>query len=159
MNKSHAVPFLDRIDKSGSCWMWTGYRDKNGYGHLTVDNINRTAHRYSWELVNGSIPDGLFVCHKCDNPSCVNPDHLFLGTQADNVKDCHDKGRSSGGSMPGETNPSSKITEDQAKSIFVERNRNRKSLGSIARQYGITEQMVWLIAKGKKWEWATRELV
>lgn len=86
--------FLSRADRSGECWVWTGSRLKSGgYGLFCEGGITHRAHRRSWELSHGEIPGGLFVLHRCDNPPCVRPSHLFLGTQADNNKDMTSKGR------------------------------------------------------------------
>jgi GTP-dependent phosphoenolpyruvate carboxykinase len=150
-------PFWDRVKKGAQdeCWEWQGYRDKNGYGHLTVHQEVKLAHRYAWEDIYGSLPDWLYVLHKCDNPSCVNPEHLILGTQQDNLADCVAKGRASGGSMPGELNPSAKITAIQAREIYISRNRFGNKLRVIAEKYGITPQAVHLIAKGIKWSSVT----
>jgi hypothetical protein len=92
----NATPFWDRVDRSGDCWRWTGARNANGYGILTRRRLNLRsvlAHRYSWMLANGPIPAGLHVLHRCDNPPCVRPGHLFLGTDADNNADMRRKGR------------------------------------------------------------------
>lgn len=87
--------FWARVSKGDGCWEWMGYRDPRGYGRLSRSawSSPRLAHRYSWELTLGEIPDGLYVCHHCDNPPCVNPDHLFVGTARDNNDDKLSKGR------------------------------------------------------------------
>ena len=88
--------FWMQVHKSSGCWVWVGNRIPQGYGTIGVGGKPVRAHRYSWELHNGPIPDGLFVLHRCDNPPCVRPDHLFLGTALDNSRDCVDKGRHRG---------------------------------------------------------------
>jgi len=85
--------FWSKISKTESCWSWTGTIMKHGYGMLSIGGKFRLAHRYSWELFNGHIPDGLYALHHCDNPLCVRPDHLFIGTQKDNIMDMMAKGR------------------------------------------------------------------
>jgi len=85
--------FWARVDKSGACWVWTGSKDQDGYGCSVSRLLGRRAHRASWEIVNGKIPKGMQVLHTCDNPPCVNPDHLFLGTHKINMWDRSKKGR------------------------------------------------------------------
>lgn len=89
--------FWLKVQKGSGCWLWTGGKHGRGYGGLhcggKVFRKYLQAHRVSWELHHGPIPDGLWVLHKCDNPICVNPDHLFLGTRQDNMGDCAAKGR------------------------------------------------------------------
>ena len=89
-NESFESRFWKRVEKSDDCWIWTGARNEKGYGNVWP---SRKAHRVSWEMRYGEIPDGLFVLHECDNPPCVCPDHLFLGTNRDNIIDAIRKGR------------------------------------------------------------------
>lgn len=106
MNKPGRKPrpilekFMEKVDRNhpSGCWQWTGSKDSWGYGQIRIVSSSggskiRGAHRISFELFKGEIPDGYFVCHTCDNPRCVNPDHLFLGTQTDNMQDRLRKGR------------------------------------------------------------------
>jgi hypothetical protein len=91
-----------------SCWVWTGIKNQKGYGRIRRNKIWYSSHRVSWELYFGEIPDDMLVLHKCDNPSCVNPDHLFLGTNQDNMDDKVSKGRQS--RLYFERNPASRLS-------------------------------------------------
>lgn len=96
-----AVRFWRFVRKTDGCWWWTGSANARGYGSIrpatgsSVRGKAKMAHRLAWELANGPIPEGHYICHRCDNPSCVNPAHLFVGTPSDNMRDCVAKGRSS----------------------------------------------------------------
>lgn len=85
--------FFDKVNKTDSCWLWTGSLTSRGYGSIGVDGKNVSAHRLSYMLFNGDIPDGFVVCHSCDVPACVNPEHLWVGTASDNMKDMVAKNR------------------------------------------------------------------
>ena len=85
--------FWNKVDKSGDCWLWTGAKTGRGYGHILINGNSISAHRYSWEIHYGKIPENMCILHRCDNPICIKPEHLFLGTQTDNIADMDRKGR------------------------------------------------------------------
>jgi hypothetical protein len=114
-NKLEVERFWSKVKKTKNCWVWTDSIAARGYGRLIFDNKPFPAHRLSWELHYGKIPGRLCVLHKCDNRRCVRPDHLFLGTRADNVYDMVKKGR--GKPCRGETNGRSKLTDNQIREI------------------------------------------
>jgi hypothetical protein len=93
VNKAGPFPEPKPYRITGRCWLWTGATNDAGYGQLRTNNAIEYAHRMSWEIHHGQITDGLFVCHRCDTPACVNPEHLFLGTHTQNVRDMLAKGR------------------------------------------------------------------
>lgn len=127
------------------CWNWLGHK-RQGYGFLWVDGSHRRAHRVSWELHFGPIPEGQFVCHHCDVPSCVNPDHLFLGTQTDNLSDMRTKDRGAKGERHGRA----RLTAEDVEGI-----RSLHAIGVlgkiIARQFGVSHATVSHIIHRKNW--------
>jgi hypothetical protein len=140
--------FWNKVNKTGSCWVWTGSKDKDGYGiQFTLNGQVWKPHRLSYYLTTGVNPQGQVVCHKCDNPACVNPAHLFLGSQYDNIQDMVNKGRHKFGRSPGESNPSAKLTEQQVLEIRSLPGPNRK----IAAQYGVSKCTIDEIRSGRTW--------
>lgn len=107
-----AGEFWSKIERSEYCWLWQGTRTRAGYGSFRKIH----AHRVAWELTYGPIPQGLCVCHHCDNPPCVRPGHLFLGTQADNIRDAVRKGR-----MPGNPTPCTEKNKERFRTIYANR--------------------------------------
>jgi len=139
--------FFSQVSKSdGGCWLWTGCKSNRGYGLLTRRRKVFRSHRISYELTYGKIPSGLYVLHTCDVPSCVNPDHLFLGTQKDNMRDMALKGRST----LGEKNPKAKLTLNQVCEIreLAKSGKNRKE---IADSFGVTPMNISSIVSGVSW--------
>lgn len=92
--------FWSKVQKTDSCWLWKGAKNQFGYGFFRLGSRNEVAHRVSYNWIKGEIPSGLLVLHTCDNPSCVNPDHLFIGTHSDNMRDMYRKKRHKGGNPP-----------------------------------------------------------
>lgn len=139
--------FWDRVDRSGGCWIWTKGRSKHGYGELRLLGKHHLAHRVAWELANGvPIPDGLDVLHKCDNPPCCNPSHLFVGTHADNVADMVAKGRSASG----EQHSQARLTWDEVRELR-RRVSNGEDLRDVAKSYGLGTNHARKIVDGELW--------
>lgn len=138
---------------SADCWEWQGYRDRHGYGLFVIRGINHRAHRIAWVLANGPVAASEVVCHRCDNPSCVNIAHLFVGRATDNVADCVAKGRARGGSSLGELNPASKLTETDVVEI-----RRRVAAGElqcvVAKEFGVSKSAVADIHHNRSWRHA-----
>ena len=140
--------FWNKVEKTDECWNWTSAKHPKGYGLFSINNRNQRAHRVSYELCKGKIPEGMQVLHECDNPSCVRPDHLFLGTNADNMADKVAKGRQAH-FCPGrgEGHPTSKLTEDQVRAIRASPGPQSR----IAIEFGISCGYVSDIRKRKYW--------
>ena len=142
-----AETLLKHIVKTDTCWVWKGRTNKKGYGIIGFRNEDgRMAHRVAWILKNGEIPEGLCVCHKCDNPPCVNPDHLFLGTNQENIADRHAKGRSN--APRGEQHGMSVLNDHQVKQIQSDPRPSRQ----VGKTYGISKTHVLRIKKGESWK-------
>lgn len=147
--------FARLVDRRGDddCWNYTGATQGFGHGIITIwtgrrQSHSEKAHRVAWEIANGPIPAGLCVCHKCDNPPCCNPAHLFLGTSAENNQDRARKGRSV--NAKGEQHGNAKITADIVRELR-QRVAAGESFSSLGREFGIDYSNVSLIAKRKAW--------
>lgn len=147
------VPFAERfwkkVQKTDGCWLWLGGTIEFGHGRLADWPTRRSvgAHRFSWEFHNGPIPEGMFVCHHCDVPRCVRPDHLFLGTNADNMRDMKQKDRAARGERNGQV----KLVEEQVRAIY-QRAVNGEQSSVIASAYGTSTTHVRQITRCERWK-------
>lgn len=148
---------MERLTNTGDpyeCWEWTGSRTPNGYGTLRITGVPRNqrmrlAHRMMWIETFGDIPEGLLVCHHCDNRRCCNPRHFFLGTKADNAQDASEKGRLY--VARGEQNVKSKLTEQDVLDIRASTFTHRQ----IAEQFGVSLALVGFVRQRKVWKHVT----
>ncbi len=141
-----------KIGNFEDCWIWTASKDSDGYGTFRIGLKTFLAHRISWTMQFGDIPPKIHVCHKCDNPSCVNYNHFFLGNDQDNMNDMVKKGRSTFGRFRGKENGNSKLTEEDVLEIrnLLEKN---VSLNNIAKRFSIGKRTVLDIKFRKTWYW------
>jgi HNH endonuclease len=152
--KERFARYVGEPDKNG-CIPWLGgttKKNREGYGTINLGNNSRKsdkAHRVAWELVNGPIPEKLQVLHTCDNPICVNAEHLFLGTHDDNMKDKASKGR--GASMPGDENPSVKLTKEDIIEIRNMHKSKKMSYTELSKKYNISDVQIWRIVSYRSW--------
>ena len=133
---------VEKIPEAG-CWIWMGATQVRGYGEILSSNRKMLAHRASYEAFVGPIPKGMYVCHACDNVYCVNPNHLFLGTQKQNLQDMAAKGRST----RGERNPQAKLTEEKVRAI---RSSNSTS-SELAKTYNVSVSNIHSIKRKQRW--------
>lgn len=158
VDKKQKARFLAKLDKSGDRWMWTGYvmPAPDGYGMFRVGGRMQVSHRVSWTIHNGAIPDGMSVLHRCDNAPCVNPRHLFVGTQKDNMRDCAKKGRTWPQRNPGLVKRGE--GHGAAKLSAADVRKTRKTYGSGQSQakfgelFGITQTAISSIVRRKSWK-------
>ena len=162
-----SVPFESKvlIAEGDGCWLWMGYRMPRGYGQLSVDGRRVLAHRRAWVLANGPIPDGSQVLHRCDNPPCVRPSHLFLGTHLDNIADRHTKGREAKGDRHGtrlhpesvrrgECHSSARLTADQAARIRSRYGAPGETCSTLAAEFGVSRSTIERVGNEKLWRTA-----
>ena len=140
---SAACSVFGRTDFSGDCWVFTGFL-RDGYGLLKFRGEMHLAHRISYEHAYGALKDGLFVCHECDNPACVNPGHLFAGTAADNARDCSKKDRT----LFGTRSPWAKLTNEAVRYI----RESDESIAALARRFGVSHRTVSVARSGETWK-------
>ncbi len=147
-----AVRFWSKVNKAGACWLWVACTDGHGYGTISVKNRPVKAHRVAWELTYGPIPGRLWVLHKCDNPPCCNPAHLFLGTAVDNSADMVSKGRGRYTPGEGESNGKAKLTNEIVRSIRAEYAAGGITQMQLSAKYNVTQAQISLIVLRKEWK-------
>jgi hypothetical protein len=139
--------FWAKVEKTATCWVWTACRHPQGYGQFGCAGRIVKAHRVAWELTHGPIPDGLQVCHRCDNPPCVNPDHLFLGTQRDNNHDCIAKGRAK--NLRGAAHGRARLSAEDV--LAIRATHPAASYSALARHYGVSKATIAAVVQGRNW--------
>lgn len=158
--------FLKHINKTETCWEWIGSKNKHGYGRFYANGMLKRAHRVAYELWRTTIPEGLIVRHMCDNPSCVNPDHLELGTQRDNMNDMTERNRQAKGDKSGarlhpekvargDKHYSAKLTEDDVKEILILRDFDFTQT-ELAKRFNVSQATIGYILRGDTWKHITR---
>lgn len=153
--KSMQERFWEKVDICGEdeCWEWLAYRDRKGYGKFrTGQTYMPTAHRISWMLCRGDIPEGILVCHTCDNRGCMNPSHLFLGTNTDNLQDMVRKGRSTRGRVfhYGETHPMARLSDKEVDEILLLYSSGDYTYMQLSTIYNVTFQHIGALITGKR---------
>src|SRR6185312_3528319 len=144
--RTTAERFWEKVRKTETCWLWTGAGNSNGYGVFRSGKMG-TAHRFSWELHNGPIPEGLCVLHRCDVRRCINPEHLFLGTKGDNLKDMYAKGRAPIGEKHGMAKLASKDIP-RFRDLYLNCDFTQDELGE---ESGISRAQAGRVARGQAW--------
>ena len=150
--------FISKVDigEPNACWLWTACVGSTGYGHIGIAGKTVTAHRVAWTLWRGPIPGGLLVLHSCDVPLCMNPRHLWLGTDADNSADMVAKGRQS--AARGEECHLAKLTADEVLEIYQRYHAGGVTLKELGDEYGVTFANVGYITRGEHWRHITAGL-
>lgn len=141
--------FWSKVDRRGpdDCWLWLGGRTSKGYGGFSQSGKDTAAHRTAWERQNGPIPEGMDVLHKCDNPPCCNPRHLFLGTNSANMADRNAKGRQA----KGIENGAAKLTDARVEWLHRRRASGTATQKELASILGVTQQSVSLVLNNRRW--------
>ena len=148
-------------DPNSGCLLWFGATNRAGYGKISCGSADgrktfRDTHRVAFELAGGVLAPGIYVCHKCDTPSCINPDHLFAGTAADNARDKEQKGRGGRRYRLGEDHATASLTNDQA-AVIIRRLQAGEGATKIARSLGVSVDVVADIKRGRTWRHINRE--
>ena len=146
-----ATRFWTKVNKTETCWLWIAGKDTGGYGTIIYKGKTQKAHRVAWQIYFGAIPDGMCVLHQCDVRNCIKPEHLFLGTQADNIEDMCRKGRNRSPELLGEKNPMSKLNLDIARDIRAIYKQGALSQHKLAKIFDVDPMTINAIVRNKRW--------
>lgn len=155
MRRSAAERFWAKVEKTSGCWLWKASSSTQGYGYFTFSGRTVYAHRWIFAETYGHLLEGLFVCHHCDNPKCVRPEHLFLGTPKTNMDDKHNKGRAI--YMRGAQHPLSKLNESIVWEIRFGNSYEEQTDQQVAQTLGVARSVVTNIRNGARWKHVTKE--
>lgn len=145
-----------KIDPITKCWNWQGCK-RSGYGRLMIGSRTEgtrrsvSAHRYAYEIFIAAIPKGLYICHRCDNPSCVNPEHLFIGTQQENVNDREAKGRNKIPRLSGERHPKAKLSYEKVRLIRDLYSGKRGEITKLSTLFNVSRRSIYFVVHNKAW--------
>jgi hypothetical protein len=137
------VTIMSRTKQVGECIEFTGYKDRNGYGQVTIKGVTQYAHRASYEAAVGPIPEGLKLRHTCDNPACIRPEHLIVGTQADNMRDKVDRDRQ----HKGTDFSTAKLDDDKVRFI----RQSKLKLRELSEMFGVSQGVLSEVRRGLRW--------
>lgn len=155
--QSRREVFFSKVNKTNECWIWIGYKNNKGYGSFLYQG-GTLAHRYSYMIHNREeIPSGMMICHSCDNPSCVNPKHLWVGSAQDNIDDCVKKKRNKIVTVRGEQNGLSKLNEQQVYEIL--KNENKLTQKQFALKFNCNVSNIHYVQSGKTWKHVLPDLI
>jgi len=163
LQKTYSERFWKRI-KTGNpdeCWPWSGAHNEHGYGSVCKDGVLRKAHRVAWELTFGKIPEGKWVLHKCDNPPCCNPNHLYIGTIVENTKDAIERKRFRSGDQHwmkkhiGSANPNTKLKEETVRLVLLEASQKLLNANQISKKFNIPRTTLRRIIDRVTWKHVT----
>lgn len=162
INPTNIARFWSKVQRTDGCWLWIGTITPNGYGRVSIGGKGVGAHRFAYAITHGDIPEGHFVCHRCDNPRCVRPEHLFAALPLQNTADMMRKDRHAfvGGVVGatkrrGSRNASTKLGEQDVLAIWERLRLHNESYAVIARDYGVRAATIHAIKSGTNWSWLT----
>lgn len=139
---------VNKTENENTCWEWQASTFRNGYGHFFINGKMASSHRVAWLMTYGAIPETMYICHRCDNRKCCNPNHLFLGTHAENQRDMAMKHRS----PHGEKHKNAKLTAEQVENMRMLYRSGGITYRELAAKFGMSVGHTWVIVNYKQWK-------